>query len=160
MGEVFRARLRQFPSLVTCCTIDWFSPWPREALQSASMCVRIHQSVAEKCGQYRAELSRHNYVTPTSYLELLSVFSALIGRKRQELHGARQRMETGLHKVCPPCRTHGALSQHRRHPDGVSFVRRLAEGSAASNRAMPSCILAYVLAGRGAWRAGGGQHHH
>ncbi|KAG7263605.1 hypothetical protein CRUP_020855, partial [Coryphaenoides rupestris] len=144
MGEVFRARLRQFPSLVTCCTIDWFSPWPREALQSvatsclselpeleanptamtalASMCVRIHQAVAEKCGQYRAELSRHNYVTPTSYLELLSVFSALIGRKRQELHGARQRMETGLHKVCPPCRTHGALSQHWRHPDGVSFV--------------------------------------
>lgn len=32
IGEVFRARMRQFPSLVTCCTIDWFSTWPEEAL--------------------------------------------------------------------------------------------------------------------------------
>lgn len=36
IGEVFRARLRQFPSLVTCCTIDWFSAWPKEALQSVA----------------------------------------------------------------------------------------------------------------------------
>lgn len=33
IGEVFRARLRQFPSLVNCCTIDWFNEWPAEALQ-------------------------------------------------------------------------------------------------------------------------------
>ena len=36
IGEVFRARLRQFPSLVTCCTIDWFSAWPEEALQAVA----------------------------------------------------------------------------------------------------------------------------
>ena len=32
LGEVFSARLRNFPSLVTCCTLDWFSEWPEEAL--------------------------------------------------------------------------------------------------------------------------------
>ena len=36
IGEVFRSRLRQFPSLVTCCTIDWFSEWPDEALKSVA----------------------------------------------------------------------------------------------------------------------------
>ena len=36
IGEVFRSRLRQFPSLVNCCTIDWFSEWPDEALQSVA----------------------------------------------------------------------------------------------------------------------------
>ena len=25
-----------FPSLVNCCTIDWFVEWPREALLSVS----------------------------------------------------------------------------------------------------------------------------
>lgn len=63
------------------------------------MCVEIHQMVALKCEQYHAELSRYNYVTPKSYLELLSIFSALIGRKKQELHSARQRMKGGLDKV-------------------------------------------------------------
>ncbi|KAG7477961.1 hypothetical protein MATL_G00075170 [Megalops atlanticus] len=121
IGEVFRARLRQFPSLVTCCTIDWFSAWPEEALQSVAasfltelpeleagpavltglttMCMEIHESVARKCEQYLAELSRHNYITPKSYLDLLGIFSALIGRKKQELHSARQRMKTGLDKL-------------------------------------------------------------
>ena len=37
LGEVFRARLRQFPALVNCCTIDWFSNWPAEALQSVAL---------------------------------------------------------------------------------------------------------------------------
>jgi len=36
IGEIFRARLRMFPSLITCCTIDWFSEWPDEALQSVA----------------------------------------------------------------------------------------------------------------------------
>ncbi len=36
IGEVFRSRLRQFPSFVNCCTIDWFSEWPDEALMSVA----------------------------------------------------------------------------------------------------------------------------
>jgi len=36
IGEDFRRRLRMFPSLVNCCTIDWFLPWPKEALQSVA----------------------------------------------------------------------------------------------------------------------------
>ena len=31
-----RARLRKFPSLVNCCTIDWFSEWPADALKSVA----------------------------------------------------------------------------------------------------------------------------
>lgn len=63
------------------------------------MCVKIHEMVAMKCEQYLAELSRYNYVTPKSYLELLKIFSDLIGRKKQELCGARLRMKTGLDKA-------------------------------------------------------------
>jgi dynein heavy chain len=37
LGETFRTRLLKFPSLVNCCTIDWFSNWPEEALLSVGM---------------------------------------------------------------------------------------------------------------------------
>ena len=32
IGDDFKRRLRMFPALVNCCTIDWFSEWPEEAL--------------------------------------------------------------------------------------------------------------------------------
>lgn len=32
LGEVFRTRIRMFPSLVNCSTLDWFTEWPEEAL--------------------------------------------------------------------------------------------------------------------------------
>uniref|UniRef100_A0A8C9M054 Dynein axonemal heavy chain 1 n=1 Tax=Piliocolobus tephrosceles TaxID=591936 RepID=A0A8C9M054_9PRIM len=121
IGEVFRARLRQFPSLVNCCTIDWFNEWPAEALKSVAtmfineipelessqeeiqgliqVCVYIHQSVSKKCIEYLAELTRHNYVTPKSYLELLHIFSILIGQKKLELKTAKNRMKSGLDKL-------------------------------------------------------------
>uniref|UniRef100_A0A669QRK6 Dynein axonemal heavy chain 1 n=1 Tax=Phasianus colchicus TaxID=9054 RepID=A0A669QRK6_PHACC len=121
IGEVFRARLRQFPSLVNCCTIDWFNEWPAEALQCVAFSflhenphlgastdtvdgmVGATQSTALICASspavYLAELARHNYVTPKSYLDFLSIFCSLIGKKKQELKTAKNRMEGGLDKL-------------------------------------------------------------
>lgn len=36
VGESFRMRIRMFPSLVNCCTINWINAWPHEALMSVS----------------------------------------------------------------------------------------------------------------------------
>lgn len=32
IGDAFRNRLRQYPALINCTTIDWFLEWPHEAL--------------------------------------------------------------------------------------------------------------------------------
>uniref|UniRef100_A0A8C3J240 Dynein axonemal heavy chain 6 n=1 Tax=Chrysemys picta bellii TaxID=8478 RepID=A0A8C3J240_CHRPI len=105
VGEAFRSRCRMFPSLVNCCTIDWFVQWPREALLSVSrtfflnvdlgsdalkekvsvMCVDIHMSVTEMADRYYAELRRRYYTTPTSYLELINLYLTMLGEKRKQL---------------------------------------------------------------------------
>jgi len=36
IGETFRTRVRNFPSLVNCTTIDWFQEWPPDALESVA----------------------------------------------------------------------------------------------------------------------------
>jgi dynein heavy chain len=119
LGEAFRTRLRNFPSLVNNCTIDYFAEWPEEALRSVAkntldtidlatdvikegvvqMCGRIHQSVEQASRRYLDEQRRYNYVTPTSYLEVLSTFKILLGRKREEVGTAKRRLVVGLDKL-------------------------------------------------------------
>ena len=36
IGHLFRKRCRMFPSLINCCTIDWYSKWPKQALLSVA----------------------------------------------------------------------------------------------------------------------------
>jgi len=36
VGESFRDRCRQFPSIINCATIDWYNAWPSDALYSVA----------------------------------------------------------------------------------------------------------------------------
>ena len=36
IGAALRNRIRDFPSIVTCTTIDWFSEWPPDALEAVA----------------------------------------------------------------------------------------------------------------------------
>uniref|UniRef100_A0A8C2B7Q0 Dynein, axonemal, heavy chain 6 n=1 Tax=Cyprinus carpio TaxID=7962 RepID=A0A8C2B7Q0_CYPCA len=121
VGDSFRSRCRMFPSLVNCCTIDWFVQWPREALLSVSqtffqnvefgseemkqcfseMCVEIHVSVTDMAECFYSELRRHYYTTPTSYLELINLYLSMLGEKRQQLQAVRRldRVKNGLTKL-------------------------------------------------------------
>jgi dynein heavy chain len=116
LGEVFRTRLRNFPSLVTCCTIDWFTNWPAEALinvakgfvadaelnldKDESGCIEmfkiIHQSVEDKVIEFLEVFRRRSYVTPTSYLELLSSYKKVLGEQRSKNTTATNRLVRGL----------------------------------------------------------------
>ena len=118
IGEAFRERLRQFPSLVNCCTIDWFREWPNDALEAVAnkqlqdvdvpaddrvklreMCKTFHSSVRELSADYLLKEGRHNYVTPTSYLELLTMFTSLLAKQRERVSSAKKRYEIGLEKL-------------------------------------------------------------
>jgi len=47
------------------------------------MCKLFHTTTIELSERYYLELERHNYVTPTSYLELISTFKMLLDNKRR-----------------------------------------------------------------------------
>jgi dynein heavy chain len=42
---------------------------------------------------------RYNYTTPKSYLELIGLYKILLERKRQELRGAKDRLQNGVEKI-------------------------------------------------------------
>jgi len=116
LGEIFRSRLRKFPSLVNNCTIDWFSEWPEEALLGVgkgqieakdlnleelldpcvSMYTFIHQSVERKSIEFKDQLGRQNYVTPTSFLEQLNAYAVILRQKRKQISFSKGRLEKGL----------------------------------------------------------------
>lgn len=116
IGEDFRRRLRMFPSIVNCTTIDWFLPWPKEALKSVAehfldeieldnregivkICVDMQERVTNTSIRYLQELRRYYYVTPTSYLELIKTFKNLLKKKRTEKNKNIMRYEKGLEQL-------------------------------------------------------------
>lgn len=49
--------------------------------------------------RFLTELGRHNYITPTSYLELIATFRQLLTQKRDTVMKAKQRYISGLDKL-------------------------------------------------------------
>ncbi|KAG4091689.1 dynein heavy chain and region D6 of dynein motor-domain-containing protein [Neocallimastix lanati (nom. inval.)] len=114
IGDAFRNRLRMFPSLVNCCTIDWFQTWPEDALDMVAnkfledidfgddkesivhLCKEIHLSSQELSTKLFNTLRRHTYVTPTSYLELIKTYKRLLTMKRAEISNIKNRYDVGL----------------------------------------------------------------
>lgn len=118
IGENFRRRVRMFPSLVNCCTIDWFHEWPDAALQSVAnhflgktgmpddvlkgvvnVCVAMQKSVFTLAERFQKEVQRYYYVTPTSYLELINAFKGLLANKQDEVSKIKSRYDVGLDKI-------------------------------------------------------------
>jgi dynein heavy chain, axonemal len=121
VGEQFRNRCRQFPSIINCCTIDWYNPWPSEALYSVAhrqysineiqlgiqeymdplctMSVAIHNSVSQASERYYTELRRRNYTTPTSYLDLIKTYIEMLKVQRNIVPVKIQRYQGGLKRL-------------------------------------------------------------
>lgn len=143
IGDSFKKRIRIYPSLVNCCTIDWYTTWPEDALQKVAeyfirsmdlpgsddsfsissttsgddiekikerklgplekklveMVMIFNTNVVDASEKFYRELGRKNYVTPTSYLEMLRSFKVLYKQTFVDITMQRDRYTTGLEKL-------------------------------------------------------------
>ncbi|KAI3385375.1 hypothetical protein SNEBB_009845 [Seison nebaliae] len=120
VGEIFRNRIRMYPALVNCTTIDLFTDWPAEALlevaekyvghidlgensncrnELAVVLTKIHTSARESALMMKEDMQRDNYITPFIYLEMCSNYKTILENKKTELGTARDKLKGGLSKI-------------------------------------------------------------
>ncbi len=118
-GNKLRQRASKFPAIVNCTVIDWFQPWPKEALRKVTAenlsaiempSEEVRQAVVdympesfEKVNQASAEVlftdRRYIYTTPKSFLELIKLFKNMLERKKCELESAKKNYEEGVERL-------------------------------------------------------------
>lgn len=101
-GDTLRLRCRNFPGLVSNTSIDWFFPWPEDALADVATfflktvkideelrqpvtdhIVMIHQSVQKYSIEFDNVYKRKNYSTPKNYLDFIKNFMKFLADKRK-----------------------------------------------------------------------------
>lgn len=110
----FRKRLRAFPALVNCTTIDWFSDWPASALSEVgrgaleewlqpekrpvalAFFPAAHAVAAAAAKRLLSERRRELFVTPATFLTLLSAFRSVFNQRAEQLKNSLSRYEKGV----------------------------------------------------------------
>ncbi|KAK0132521.1 Dynein heavy chain 8, axonemal [Merluccius polli] len=132
VGEKFRSRSLKFPGLISGCTMDWFTPWPHEALVAVSnhflsdfpmVCspdVKVavvstmgtyHDKVSHACDVYFERFRRRTHVTPKSYLSFISGYKTLYAERHNYINTLAERMNIGLAKLMEASESVAELSK-------------------------------------------------
>lgn len=120
VGTKFRERSQKFPSLFSQCNIDWFLPWPEDALVAVSQKFlkgftmdatpeirkelefhmgKCHDLVTEVCDIYFQRMRRHVYVTPKSYLSFIDLYKDVYKKKYDGIDKEESNIVKGLDRL-------------------------------------------------------------
>jgi dynein heavy chain len=119
VGSTLRTRARRFPALFSGTIIDWFHPWPRDALYSvvirflddfksisnelrsaiANFMSDTHIDVNQISIQYLLNERRSYYTTPKTFLEYIKLFQHIYENKQMKIELETIRILSGLEKL-------------------------------------------------------------
>ncbi|KFU84710.1 Dynein heavy chain 8, axonemal, partial [Chaetura pelagica] len=164
VGEKFRARSLKFPGLISGCTIDWFSRWPREALlavasyflseynmvcspsvktQVVEAMSLFHDLVSESCENYFQRFRRRTYVTPKSYLSFINGYKDVYTENLQNINEQAERMNIGLAKLLEASESVAQLSK-----DLAIKEKELAVASAKADKVLAEVTVSAEAASK------------
>jgi dynein heavy chain len=139
VGTKFRSRVRLFPALVNCTTINWLLDWPRKGLLSvatdyfkkvneiprnlqsgvAHVCVQIFEDIKERAYNLKRKEGRYIYITPINYVDLLRTFVTILKTKKANLEGVRSRYENSLNIIKRTNKSVGVLEKELKEKEGA-----------------------------------------
>uniref|UniRef100_A0A7S1PHU2 AAA+ ATPase domain-containing protein n=1 Tax=Percolomonas cosmopolitus TaxID=63605 RepID=A0A7S1PHU2_9EUKA len=117
VGDRFRNRALKFPGLISGSNINWFFPWPEDALVSVANkflndykvestaevkqslihhMASIHLSMNAVSQRYFERFRRHVYTTPKSYLSFIELYKDVYQSKYDEINAKMQKVNGGL----------------------------------------------------------------
>lgn len=123
IGSKFRTRCQMFPSLVNCCTIDWFDIWDDTALlgvansqlkeidfsgvpvvedhitKLANCAMNAHSAVTKAAQDMEEKLRRMYYVTPAAYIDFMKTFGETLGKRLKKLNDDQSLLKRGIMKI-------------------------------------------------------------
>ncbi len=119
VGNTLRTRARRFPALFSGTIIDWFHPWPRDALYSvvirflhdfklisnelriaiANFMADTHIDINQISIQYLTNERRSYYTTPKTFLEFIKFFQYIYENKQMKIELEIVRILSGLEKL-------------------------------------------------------------
>ncbi|CAD7937234.1 unnamed protein product [Amoebophrya sp. A120] len=120
MNEKFPIRAQKFPAVFSAVSINWFLPWPPEALVAVSSsflskfdidATKEHKQglyallgsfqaqVNDVCSLYFQRMRKHVYVTPKTFLCLIEFYKKLYKVKYDEVNTQEKSVNTGLEKL-------------------------------------------------------------
>ena len=120
IGEQFRSRALKFPSLISGCTINWFQPWPKNALVAVAnhflkdfrivctdevkrslyrVMALVQEDVSAACLTYFERFRHTNNVTPKSFLNFIKSYKDVYSSQEEMIDEKSERINQGLNKL-------------------------------------------------------------
>lgn len=119
VGTSFRQKIRTYPSLVNCTTINWFFPWPEQAFDQTSeqfisqqeylqqynksqltvLLRTIHNYFTQQSENLFLQLRRKVWITPLKFLNFLEVIRLFMEKFYRENKLQIEKYETGVQKI-------------------------------------------------------------
>jgi len=122
VGPKLNARTQKFPALINGCTVDWFLPWPEQALTAVAQHFmgkfdiqdenaetvraaliqhmgKVHKMVDDGCDLFFERFRRRTYVTPKSYLSFIELYREVYVKKVAHVEELATSINQGLVKL-------------------------------------------------------------